>query len=185
MRTRFTGRRTAGATALLALAAGVAFGVGALRTENAKLTAGDAADGDSFGVAVAVSGDTSVVGAFAKNAGLGAAYVFTKTGTAWTQQAQFSSAHFGGDRRFGTAVAIEGDRAIFGIPGGVSAGSAEVFKRTGSVWTEEAELFSPDGAVFDRFGESVAISGDTAVIGASNTGSAKGAARVFRRTGTA
>lgn len=178
-------RTALGAAAFLGLAAGVAFGVASIRTEDAKLTPSDAADLDRFGSAIAVSDDTVVVGAFGKDDLAGAAYVFTRSGAAWTQQAKLTTAHPFGQRMFGVAVALDGDRAIVGIPGPtVSAGSAEVFKRTGTAWAEEAELFSPDGAVYDRFGASVGISGDTAVIGAANTLAGPGTARVFTRSGS-
>jgi hypothetical protein len=167
-------------------AAGAAFGLGSIRTDDAKFTPSDPAEYDLFGRTIAVSGDTVVVGAMGKNQYEGAAYVFTNEGGAWSQQAKLTTGHPAGQRVFGASVAVEGDRAIIGIPGpAFAAGSAEVYKRTGTTWAEEAEIFSPDGEGNDRFGTSVSISGDTAVVGTNNSRSGFGTARVFRRTGSA
>src|ERR1700733_458200 len=74
-------------SALAVLAAGIAFGVGASPAPDATLTAADAVNNDLLGVSVAVAGDTAVAGANGKNSFQGAAYVFTRTGTTWSQQA--------------------------------------------------------------------------------------------------
>ena len=82
-----------------------------------KLTALDGAGGDSFGQAVAISGDTAVVGAIKNDAGspdAGAAYVFVRSGTTWTQQQKLTAADGGGGDFFGTTVAISGDTAVIG-----------------------------------------------------------------------
>jgi hypothetical protein len=51
-------------------------------------------------------------------------------------------------------------------PAGTNAGSAYLFVRSGTAWTERAHLIPPDGAARDNFGRSVAVSGHTAVVGA-------------------
>jgi hypothetical protein len=169
-------------------------------TFTAKLTASDGAALDEFGTSVAVSGDTVVVGApfdrIGGNKDQGSAYVFVKPGSGWTTTSTFTakltaSDGAGGDR-FGSSVAVSGDTVVVGAPRadiGVPAdnrGAAYVFVKPSGGWsnmTETAKLTASDGAVDDQFGYSVAISGDTVVVGAplaeigSNTN--QGAAYVF------
>ena len=103
-------------------------------TENAKLTASDAAAGDAFGFSVAVSGDTAVIGAiFDDDAGSfsGSAYVFTRSGTTWTEQAKLTASDGAWGDLFGNSVAISGDTLLVGAYGdddlGDGSGSAYVF----------------------------------------------------------
>ena len=154
-----------------------------------KVIAADGAANDNLGTAVAISGDTAVVGArFDDDAGTssGAAFVFTRTGIGWAQQAKLTAADAGAGDEFGISVAIDGDTVIVGANlddggGGAVSGSAYVFVRTGALWAQQAKLSASDGASFDAFGSSVAISGDTAIVGAPGTTS--GAAYAFQRTG--
>ena len=145
-------------------------GVAMAQTPQAKLTASDGAAGDNFGVGVAISGDTLVVGAFADDAGAGSAYVYTRTGGVWTQQAKLTAADGAAGDLFGISVAVSGDTAVVGAYGddatALNSGSAYVFLRTGEVWTQQPRLTAADGADEDQFGISVAVSGDTAVVGA-------------------
>jgi len=167
---------------------------GTLWTQQAKLTAADGAPGDSFGISVAVSGDTAIVGASYDSVGAnfaqGSAYVLTRSGTVWTQQAQLT-AFFGeaGDG-FGFSVALDGDTALVGAIGddiGANAfrGSACVFIRFGATWAQQAQLIASDGATGDNFGSSVALSGDTALVGAwfddVGANADQGSAYVFAR----
>jgi hypothetical protein len=167
-------------------------------TQQAQLTAIGGATGDQFGVTVAISGDTAVVGASADdvgpNADQGSAYVFTRSGTTWTQQAQLFATDGAPGDRFGHSVALSGETAIVGafldgVGGNVAQGSAYVFVRNGTNWTQQAQLTAIGGATFDDFGLCVAISGDTAIVGApfDNVGtySAQGSAYIFVRSGTA
>ena len=158
----------------------------------AKLISGSG--GDSFGGSVAVSGDTAVIGApgdddLGSNAG--AAYVFTRNGTGWVQQAKLFANDGAAFDAFGVSVAVSGDTAVIGATGhddlGSHSGSAYVFVRNGTSWVQQAKLLANDGSAFASFGVSVAVSGDTAVIGASGTflGSPPlGSAYVFVRNGT-
>ncbi|MCE9637285.1 MAG: FG-GAP repeat protein [Planctomycetes bacterium] len=153
--------------------------------QEAKLTASDAADRDDFGDAVAIDGDTAVLGAWGKNTGRGAAYVFTRTGTTWTQQAiltAFDGIDYG---YFGYSVAISGNTAVIGGYGNDSyyRGVAYVFKRTGAAWALEARLTPGDPVDNSYFGYAVAVEGDTALIGARYKDNYQGAAYVFTRTG--
>jgi len=163
--------------------------------EQAKLMASDAQAFDYFGYSVAVSGDTAVIGAYTEDTGgssAGAAYVFTRSGGAWVQQAKLIASDAQAYDSFGWSVAVSGDTAVIGAyregTGGSYAGAAYVFTRSGGAWVEQAKLMASDAQAFDSFGRSVAVSGDTAVIGAfreDTGGSYAGAAYVFTRTGGA
>jgi hypothetical protein len=168
--------------------------------EVAKLFAADGGEGDQFGYHVAISGDTALVGVRFDDDdtnGLesGSAYVFTRSGTTWSQQARLTAAD-GSDRDwFGVRVALEGDTAV--IPAdaddsevnGVDSGSVYVFTRSGTTWTQQAKLTASDGAAVDLFGYSVALSGDTVLVGArfdddDIDGDNSGSVYVFTRNGT-
>jgi len=156
-------------------------------TQQAKLIASDGAAGDWFGVYVALAGDTALVGTSGDD-GRGSAYVFTRTGTTWIQQAKLLASDGAAGDEFGWSVSLSGGTALIGADGnddnGESSGSAYVFIRTGTTWTQQAKLLASDGAAADRFGFSVAVAGDTALIGAPNDDYVKGSTYVFTRTGT-
>ena len=166
-----------------------------ISAEQAKLTASDGAAYDYFGCSVAVSGDgsTAVIGAHGDDDignNSGSVYVFTRSGSSWTQQAKLTASDGASGDLFGYSVAVSGDgsTAVIGAHGdddrGIDSGSAYVFTRSGSSWTQQAKLTASDGAASDLFGWSVAVSGDgsTAVIGAyydDDRGSNSGSAYVF------
>ena len=160
-----------------------------------KLIANDGAPGDRFGFSVAVDGDTIVIGANgADNNGLqsGSAYVFARrTETVWALQAKLTASDETFDDNFGRSVAVDVDTIVIGADcddaGGFDNGSAYVFIRTRSNWALQERLTANPGFIADHFGGSVAVDGDTIVIGASfddDNGSASGGAFVFTRTGT-
>ena len=160
-----------------------------------KLVASDAMPSDRFGVSVAVSGDTALVGAPTEDAERGAAYVFTRVDGVWMEQAKLVASDGRSLRKFGFSVALSGDTAVVGGSTGViggsdhhadrAPGSAYVFERTGSTWVEQAKLTAgPDGATGDDFGTAVAVSRDTVVVGAGGVGLG-GSAYVFARSGGA
>jgi len=166
-------------------------------SQQAKLTATDGAAGDRFGYSVAISGDTAVVGAHfdgvGANAQQGSAYVFVRSGTTWSQQAMLTAADGAASDLFGTSVAISGETAVVGAPyhhvgANADQGSAYVFVRSGTTWNQQQQLTAADGATYDKFGYSVAISGDTAVVGACadevGANAMQGSAYVFVRSGT-
>ena len=170
-------------------------------TEDAKLTASDGAARDQFGFAVAVSGDTVVVGAQGDDdngSNSGSAYVFVAPGGGWagslTQDAKLTAGDGEASDQFGLSVAVSGDTVVIGVHGdddnGSNSGSAYVFVEPGGGWagslTEDAKLTASDGAVDDRFGRSVAVSGDTVVVGAAvddDDGTDSGSAYVFVEPG--
>ena len=166
---------------------------GSTWTQQAKLIASDATTGDMFGYSVSVSGDTVVVGTEGDDDGgnnSGSAYVFTLSGANWTQQAKLTAGDADAEDWFGHSVSVSGDMIVAGAcndeAGGSNSGSAYVFTRNGSIWTQQAKLLAADAAVLDWFGWSVAVSVDTIVVGAKTaTGRDKsGSAYVFTRNGS-
>jgi nucleoside-specific outer membrane channel protein Tsx len=150
-------------------------------SQQAELTASDGASGDQFGSSVAISGSTAVVGAPIKKNTIGAAYVFVASGTTWSQQAELTASDGFGELFFGNSVAISGSTVVVGAPSSNGTGAAYVFVPSGTTWSQQAELTASDGVSGDFFGDSVAISGRTAVVGAPFKNSVTGAAYVFCR----
>ena len=150
-----------------------------------KLVADVPTPNDEFGSSVALSGDTAIVGAYGNNGGSGAAYVYVRSGTSWSEQQELFASDGASDVDFGYSAAISGDTAVICRLGYYAApGAAYVFVRTGTTWSEQQELFASDGGNGDLFGISVAVSGDTAIVGARQVDNAAGAEYVFVRTGT-
>jgi uncharacterized delta-60 repeat protein len=185
---------------------------------------------DRFGSAVALSGDTLVVGAYGEDssaigvngnqldnsaADSGAVYVFQRSGTNWAQQAYLKLSNTEGGEQFGGAVAVSGDTIVVGaalewsratgVNGDQSdnsapaAGAAYVFCRTGTNWAQQAYLKASNTGWGDKFGASVAVSGDTIAVGAvledskakgvngdqlDNSMTNSGAVYIFVRSGT-
>ena len=158
-------------------------------TEEAKLLASDGAPGDYFSAyAVSISGDTALIGAAGDDMAKGSAYVFTRTGTTWTEQAKLlTSDGITGDS-FGGSVSLSGDTAIIGAGGeddnGPDSGSVYEFIRTDTTWAQETKLLASDGSGGDVFGWDVALDGNTALIGAyydDDNGADSGSAYVFTK----
>src|ERR1022692_4922206 len=145
--------------------------------------AGTSADG--FGAAVAISGDTVVIGAPNSNKDPNAVYVYVRSGTTWRQQVTLSDPGGAAADRFGRAVAVSGDTVVIGAPGGDdNAGTTYVYVSSGTQWRTQAQLADPGGQSGDTFGRAVALSGGTALIGAFGDNDGAGAAYAFVRTGT-
>jgi CSLREA domain-containing protein len=199
-------------------------------TQQAYLKASNTEAGDRFGFAIAVSGDTVVVGANLEDsnatgvngpqadnstADSGAVYVFVRSGGSWTQQAYLKASNTGASDEFGISVTVSGDTLVVGASSedssslGVNSnqadnsasnsGAAYVFVRNGTTWSQQAYLKASNTEANDRFGDPVSVSGDTLVVGALNEDSNavgvngdqannsaldSGAAYVFVRNGT-
>ncbi|MGI9455354.1 MAG: hypothetical protein ACR2NU_02265 [Aeoliella sp.] len=148
---------------------------------------------DNFGCSVSVSGSTAIVGAshFGNTGGkvAGAAHVFVQRDGNWIAQQELIASDAAADGRFGVSVAVDGDSAIIGayndsFGGGRSIGSAYIFTRTDGVWTEQQKLTASNSAGYDRFGLSVSLSGNTALIGShadDDRGRNSGSAYIFTR----
>ena len=215
-----------------ALSAGAAYVFvrsGTTWSQQAYLKAANTNSGDVFGSAVAISGDTLVVGARGEDSAAtgvngdpfdnslesaGAVYVFVRAGTVWAQQAYLKASNPDLGDGFGSKVAISGDTLVVGVYGedssatgingdqhddsALSAGAAYVFARTGTSWSQQVYLKASNTAAGDVFGSTVAIAGDTIAVGApgedsiatgvngnqnDNSAADAGAAYIFVRTG--
>ncbi len=166
-------------------------------SQQSKLTANDGAADDEFGYAVAINGDTAIIGAPFNDGAItnrGAAYIFVKAGAGWVQQAKLVAPDAAAEDQFGRSVAISGNTAVIGVPfsdisGVINAGSVYVFVRSGTVWNFQQKLTVPAGdlGANDGFGAAVTIDGDYLAAGCpldDEFGSDRGAAYTFLRTGT-
>jgi hypothetical protein len=144
-------------------------------------------NGDGFGASVSISGNTLVVGAASEDSNAtgvngnqddnsednsGAAYIFIRNGSIWSQQAYLKASNTGDQDFFGYSVSISGDMLIVGgryFDSG--SGGAYVFVRNGSTWSQQNYLKGSNTERYDDFGFSVYISGDTLVVGAPSEGS--------------
>ncbi|MFN2137944.1 MAG: hypothetical protein ACK2UK_18460 [Candidatus Promineifilaceae bacterium] len=147
---------------------------GGVWSEQQKLIADDGAATDQFGYDVDLFEDTAIVGAIGANAGghsnQGAAYVFTRTGTVWSQQQKLVADDGAQDDILGFSVAVFGDSALAGAPGatvnGVDQGAAYLFTREGTTWSQQQKLTPRNGEDDDIFGFALALDADTVVAGA-------------------
>jgi hypothetical protein len=150
----------------------------------AKLEASDPAPGDRFGRSVALSEDTAIVGAWGDDEGSGSARVFIRSDESWTEQVKLVASDATPHDLFGYSIALSGNTVLIGAPGdGQYSGSAYAFTRSGNVWSQQAKLIAPDATGFAEFGVSVALSGNTAVVGAPGDDEAFGSAYVFVHSG--
>jgi hypothetical protein len=142
---------------------------------------------DYFGKCVSISGGYAIVGAHGNDwngTDFGAAYVYERESSGWIRRGDLKAGDAQASDHFGSSVAISDDYAIVGAPyddeGGVlNTGSAYIFKREDSGWTEEIKLTAGDAVRSQQFGSSVDISGDYVIIGCAS--SANGGAYVFKR----
>ncbi|NLE60639.1 MAG: SUMF1/EgtB/PvdO family nonheme iron enzyme, partial [Planctomycetes bacterium] len=176
--------------------ADVTFGMRILRVPGpveSKLAASDATASDEYGRVVDIDGDWAIVGAhFDDDQGTdsGAAYIYRLTDTGWIEEAKIAGSDSTAGDQFGRTVRLCGDMVLIGAPRdddhGADSGSAYVFRWTGTTWLQEAKLTASNGATDDRFGESLALGPDRAVVGSPrHTGAASqcGSAYVFRYGG--
>ena len=165
--------------------------------QQAYIKASNTNQGDLFGSAVAVSGNTAVVGAFAEASSstgvngvqsnndapfAGAAYVFVRSGSTWSQQAYLKASNTEAGDLFAASVAISDDTIVIGAQNesssatGVNgdqfadtagaAGAAYVFVRNGSTWSQQAYLKASNTDPIDHFGYQVAVLDDTIAVAA-------------------
>jgi hypothetical protein len=170
--------------------------------QEAYVKASNSGEGGRFGEAVALEGDTLVVGSFGERSNgtgvegdqtdaslyfAGAVYVFTRSGESWVQQAYIKASNTESDDQFGASVDISGDTLVVGAPAedsssagvngdqannmAMDSGAVYVFVREGNTWRQQAYLKASNPENPDRFGDSVAIHGDTIVVGASQEAS--------------
>ena len=163
---------------------------GNLWKEQGKINARDGDSNDSFGFSVDISGDTAIAGMPQDNdkgEDSGSVYVYVRVKDKWVEQQKFTPRDVDAGDIFGSAVSIDGDYAIIGSlwddDKGNRSGSAYIYKRIRTVWTQEAKLVASDGARNAEFGFSVHISGKYAIVGAYAHNSGTGAAYVFVRNG--
>lgn len=141
--------------------------------EEARLVGSDTAAGDLFGYFVAIDGDTIVAGAVGHNQSRGAAYVFERSGTVWTQTAKLTGTDVLVGDWFGRAVAISGTSIAVGAPladslGVVNAGAAYVFEKAGATWPLAQKILPPQPLLGAVFGAAAAIAGDHLIIAAEH-----------------
>jgi hypothetical protein len=154
-----------------------------------KLEAAEQLSRGRFGRAVALSadGNTALIGAPREEHETGGAYIFTRSGGVWTQQAVLSVGKATGGNYFGRAVALsaDGTTALVGDPGaGENAGAAWVFVLSGGKWSQQGKLLPAGEVGPGQFGRTVSLSsdGDTALVGAWADASKVGAAYVYTRS---
>jgi hypothetical protein len=167
--------------------------VGGTWAQTAKFWASDAIPAAHFGDAVACRDDRIVVGAREDDGAgyqAGAAYVFDRVGTAWTESAKLVANDAAAFDFLGASVSVFGDVVLLGAPDADgpagSQGAAYVFENVGGVWSQSAKLVASDAAHSDFFGIAVAIETDIAMVGAvghDHLGSNAGAVYTFERQG--
>ncbi len=154
-----------------------------------KLLGSDDIDGAYFGISVSISGDVVAVGASGQTITTqGATYVFRRDplSSVWSEEEKLFAVSTPYDF-FGYSVCCQGDQLLVGAPTydglATDAGAAFVYGYDGVSWQPEQTLLAPGGAAYDRFGWSVALSGDVALIGSPGDGGvgiSSGSAYFFR-----
>ncbi|MGH8426773.1 MAG: FG-GAP repeat protein, partial [Gammaproteobacteria bacterium] len=142
-------------------------------SQTTKLTASDGAANAQFGIAVALDGSSAFIGAnhasVDGNNAEGEAYVFTGSGSNWTQTQELTASDGAAFYFFGWAIALDGTTAFIAAPDGGSEGQGAVyvFTESNGTWSQAQELIASDGAAMDSFGYAVAASGPAALIGSA------------------
>ena len=144
---------------------------GSTWTQKAILTATDGIAGDGFGGSVAIRGGTAFVCAPQRDTTKGGAYVFSGSGTTWTQNQTLTLTDGVAGDFFGDAASLGADAAIIGAPGRTTisapgSGAAFVFRKPATTWTQTQQILSSDIAEGDRFGAAISQYGKVAIIGA-------------------
>ncbi len=162
--------------------------------QQSKISALDGTVDDKFGFAVSISGDYALVGAYGNDdptqgVDAGSAYIFHRTGSEWLEQEKLLASDGAASDNFGYSLSIFSDYALVGAYGnddptqGVDAGSAYIFHRTGSDWTEQIKLPVPNAEAWDQYGRSVSIGSYYALVGVQSDddgGTGAGSAYEYR-----
>jgi len=154
-----------------------------------KLFASDFELGESFGISVSMDGDYAIVGAALDDDNgqkSGSAYIFKRNGSDWIEEDKLLAFDGATTDFFGWSVSIDGDYVIIGAPGeydGYHIGSAYIFKRNGTTWSQEEKLTASDGESGNDFGSSVSIHEYNAIIGARLDDANTGSAYIFTKNG--
>jgi len=158
--------------------------------QQAKLVDSQPAAFDKLGRAVALDGDVALVGVphdddVATDGG--AALVFLRTGTSWAQQAKLAPGDLVSGAYFGRALVLSGTTALVGSPfatsgGSAQAGAAYTFTSSGGQWTQQARFAAAPPSASAEYGRSLALEGDTAVVGEPEVNGYRGAAHVYEAT---
>jgi hypothetical protein len=159
-----------------------------------EVIASDGASGDLFGFRVLVHGDSAFVSAPAPLNHAGKVYVFANVSGTWTETQQISATPSvapppNWSDFFGWSLSLSGDTLLVGAPEVFNqmfgpVGGAYVFVNDGGTWTQQQELLGADAGSFDWVGSAVALTGDTALVGAPNHNGNEGEVHVYTRTGT-
>jgi choice-of-anchor B domain-containing protein len=147
-----------------------------------KLTMPGATNGDGFGSAIAIDGNTLLVGSTKADSGRGAVYLFTREATSgWRESGRITAPQGKADDGFGGNLLVSGDRAY--IANGPQQGRASVyvFKRNGTTWAAETTFTQLDTMPNTQFGAALAASGSRLMIGSSRADSGTGAVYVYNR----
>jgi FG-GAP repeat len=166
--------------------------------EQAKLTYVGGQFNDYFGNSVSINGNYAFVGApyfdwFSANQG--SVFIFIRSGSTWAFQMKVEANDGAADDYFGSSISIDGDYAIIGAPyddgSFVNQGSAYIFLRSGTTWTQQTKLIADNNQLNANYGNSVSLNGQYAAVSAiyENVGASpyhpqEGAAYIYRRTGT-
>lgn len=157
-----------------------------------KVTASDGAENSYFGSAAAIEGTTAVIGADGDASFKGAAYIFADAGGIWSEVQKISADDGAGGEQFGYRAELEGDTLVVSafsatVNGNTAQGAAYVFTNDTTTWTQAQKLVADDGGLFDNFGASIALDGETIVVGANGATvdgvPAQGAAYVYTGSG--
>ena len=165
---------------------------GNIWSQQAQLVATGGSAGDHFGSCAVISENTVAIGASTDDVGSntdqGSVFIFTQSGTTWSQQAKLTVAGGSSFDYFGHDIALSGDTLLAtsawdDVGSNTDQGSVTIFTRSGTIWSQQIQLFAAGGAAGDSFGRSVAISGDTAIVGAPyddvGTNTDQGSASIF------
>ena len=157
----------------------------------ATLTASDGMTFDTFGERVALSGNLAAIGAYQADGSKGAVYVFTGSGSHWTQKARLVADDGAANDCLGWSLAATGQVVLAGAPfvmtGQVQTGAVYVFAPSGGTWSQTQKFFPDDINQGDFFGSTVAADGTTAIVAAEEAlvgaNQGQGAAYVYDGTG--